>query len=151
MFIQAQIGRASSSTDALYTCLLTGSGVLLVDQFTKFIADQYHLVTLNKGISFGLLEIGHPILGGALLIGLGVIVVLILQKYWRQHPVSTGLFVGGALSNIADRISRGGVRDWLPLGPLPLKNNLADWAISLAALMIIITLYQNQTPKQHQI
>lgn len=33
------------------------------------------------------------------------------------------------MSNLLDRLVYGGVRDWLTVPVLGLKNNLADWAI----------------------
>jgi signal peptidase II len=134
-------------TDILYRCLLLGSAVLFIDQATKYIANKFHLITLNPGISFGLLETEHPALSFLLLLGMGVLVAALIQQHWHKHPISTGLFVGGAISNIVDRVAKGGVRDWLPIFFLPLKNNLADWAIFLAAVLVIITVYQESRLK----
>ena len=142
----------------MYRAVLVGSTVLLVDQATKYVANKFELISINTGISFGLLEADHPTLSLLLLLGMGVIVATLIQQHWHKHPVSTGLFVGGAVSNIADRIARGGVRDWLPVGPLPLRNNLADWAIFFAAVFVIYSLHveskakpvlKHDHPKQH--
>jgi lipoprotein signal peptidase len=134
-------------TDAMYRAVLVGSTVLLVDQATKFAANKFGLISINTGISFGLFGADHPTVSFLLLLVMGVIVAALIQQHWHKHPISTGLFVGGAISNIADRIARGGVRDWLPVGPLPLRNNLADWAIFVAAILVIYTLYFESKPK----
>lgn len=139
-----------SKTDAMYRAVLVGSTVLLIDQATKFIANKFGLISINTGISFGMFSSDHPVLSVLLLLVMGVIVSALIQQHWHKHPISTGLFVGGAISNIADRIARGGVRDWLPVGPLPLRNNLADWAIFVAAILVIYTLYLESKAKPVQ-
>jgi lipoprotein signal peptidase len=138
-----------NKTDLFYQCVTIACGVLVIDQLTKFIANKFGLVSINTGISFGFFSTEHPVLGFALLVVLGILVVAVIQKNWQNHPISTGLFVGGALSNIADRIARGGVRDWLPLGFLPIHNNLADWAIGIAAILVIINLFRDE--KKHRV
>lgn len=134
--------RPQNTADTLYQCLLIGSSVLLVDQATKHVANKQGIVSLNPGISFGMFSAEHPVISFLMLLGMGVIVSNLIQQHWRKYPVSTGLFVGGAISNITDRIARGGVRDWLPVGPLPLRNNIADWAIFVAALLVLWNVYQ---------
>jgi lipoprotein signal peptidase len=131
-----------TQTDILYQALLIGSAVLLIDQGTKHVANKFGLITLNPGISFGVFGYEHQSISFLMLLGMGVIVMTLIQQHWHKHPVATGLFVGGALSNIVDRIARGGVRDWLAVGPLPLKNNIADWAIFCAALLVMYALYK---------
>lgn len=60
---------------------------------------------------------------------------------WRNmQGIFTGLFIGGAVSNIIDRIYFGGVRDWFPIPFVGLRNNLADWAIFLAVFLSVVQL-----------
>ena len=56
----------------------------------------------------------------------------------NKYPIVRGLFLGGAMSNIMDRLVIGGVRDWLPVPVLGLRNNLADWAIVGALIIFLI-------------
>lgn len=150
--------RPQTAVDTLYQCLLVGSSVLLVDQATKHVANKMGMVSLNPGISFGMFSAEHPVISFLMLLGMGVIVSSLIQQHWRKYPISTGLFVGGAISNIVDRIARGGVRDWLSVGPLPLRNNIADWAIFVAATLVLWNVYQesrvharsNRTQKTHR-
>jgi lipoprotein signal peptidase len=53
------------------------------------------------------------------------------------HPRVIGLFLGGAVSNIIDRVFFAGVRDWMTLPVLMVKNNMADWAIFLAVVWLL--------------
>jgi lipoprotein signal peptidase len=132
-------------SDILYRCLLVGSTTFLLDQLSKFIAKFFVPMSINTGISFGLLSADHPLSSTLLLMALGVLVVFVIQKYWHEHPIATGLFLGGAISNITDRIRYGGVRDWMPLGIFSIRNNLADWAICIAAAMVVIALLRESS------
>lgn len=140
------------STKALYRALVIGSVILLVDQATKKLAGLYGMVLLNTGISFGLLPADHPVLSFLLMVGLAMLIMTLIQQHWHKHPISTGLFMGGAISNLIDRLVHGGVKDWLPVGPLPLKNNLADWAIFAAVILVFLTIWKedNETLRQRK-
>ncbi len=124
----------------LYQCMLVAGIIFLLDQFSKFIVGFsrfFGSIVINTGVSFGLLRSNHLLISTLLLLVLGILVVCVIQKNWRQHPIATGLFIGGALSNIVDRVQYGGVRDWLPVGIFSIKNNLADWAICIAAVWVV--------------
>ncbi len=54
---------------------------------------------------------------------------------WVKESIAGGLFFGGALSNILDRIVFGGVRDWLSIPFTSLNNNVADWAIFIGLVL----------------
>lgn len=68
---------------------------------------------------------------------LGVLSAVSLGVAWtqrRHHPVSTGLLLGGGLSNLAERWEQGSVYDYVqfPKAPGRVKHyvfNLADFAI----------------------
>lgn len=109
--------------------LLVFGAVVVLDQFSKFLAEKSQLVTLNPGISFGLFSGIPPI-------AMNIVVLVFLggmywwwRCYWQERPIVAGLFFGGAVSNILDRIIAGGVQDWLPIPGTSVHNNLADWAI----------------------
>ena len=106
--------------------------VLVVDQSFKWLAFQHEWfvndLTLNRGLALGL-GASVPLLVSLLLIIAVVAIVSWWQSLVHRHPVVIGLVVGGAVSNIVDRLVLGGVRDWLPVPVLQLHNNLADWAI----------------------
>jgi signal peptidase II len=117
---------------------------LLVDQATKYWAVQNGWVIWNEGVSFGLL--GNKWLSLAVMM-LGLLVLarfLVLKSWFQKYPISTGLLLGGAVSNFLDRLLFGAVRDWLPLPllSLSLKNNLADWAVCLSLLILAYRLFQ---------
>ncbi len=111
-------------------------GVVLLDQFSKYVvATEGGIVVINQGISFGWRPAGEWLTIGLLAV-VGLLLIL-AQRYWRRAPNTSGLFFGGVFSNLLDRFFFGGVRDWLPLPGLGLYNNLADWAIAMAVILLI--------------
>ena len=113
-------------------------GVILCDQLSKWYFTQDSALVLNSGVSFGL----GGALSGTTLVGLlGCVLVGLTwwqRKYLFRHPVATGLFLGGAISNIFDRvIQEGTVRDWIRIPGTQLYNNVADWAIFIGWCMFL--------------
>jgi lipoprotein signal peptidase len=106
---------------------------ILFDQISKQLSSQ---VVLNTGVSFGLFS--GPLLT-LLLIGIFIAIAFSYGKTFVQiSPIATGFFSGGAFSNILDRVIYGGVRDFLPVPLLGIRNNLADWCIILSLLWIFL-------------
>lgn len=106
-----------------------------VDQISKYVAQQQVKIILNQGVSFGLFP-GPllPLATSLVLIVLGIY----SWKVWRgAAALPTGLLLGGAFSNLIDRLVYGGVRDFLPVPFLGINNNLADWCIVLSLLWIL--------------
>ncbi len=117
---------------------------LVADQVTKHVASLRGIVEINPGISFGFFS--------GFWLTLALIAFFFSFYQWschtwqRSYPLLMGLLLGGALSNIVDRLVLGGVRDFLPLPflqflSLPfadIKNNLADWFIVVSLLLIFL-------------
>ncbi len=136
--------------------------VILIDRFVKFLIvvnlDFYETIQVfpffnitlikNTGIAFSLFQGGnsHMILINS---------VVILFISWilysgRQEPkilrVAYAFIIGGALSNMWDRIVYSGVIDYLDFKVWPVFN-VADISISAGAILIvynIITSYKNK-------
>jgi len=93
----------------------------------------------NRGVAFGFLPGHHTIV--TVVIGVAVAGLL---AYFLRHAtrpwmwLPTGLLVGGAIGNILDRLRDGSVTDFvkLPLGWPPF--NLADAAIVLGVLLLVL-------------
>lgn len=126
---------------------LLAIAVIVADQVTKFLAGSWGWVSLNGGISFGLLEnVPSYVLSLSLLIMIFVSWV-VYRRAWQKEPLAAGFFLGGAVSNLIDRILWSGVRDWLPLPGTNLHNNLADYAILIGlALLIVHTFVHTANP-----
>jgi signal peptidase II len=92
----------------------------------------------NTGIAFGAFTGASAILIGLTIVAL--IAVLAYVSNGRTGPrmwVSSGLLIGGALGNLADRIRIGAVIDWVDL-PLWPTFNLADAAIVAGVLCLVL-------------
>jgi signal peptidase II len=132
---------------------LVAIAVVAIDQLTKravrsgIVPGEEHRLlpgvqlvdTHNHGVAFGFLP------GDQLIVTIVIgIALLALLAYFARHTarpliwLPTGLLIGGALGNIVDRVEEGSVTDFikLPLGWPPF--NLADAAITLGVLLLII-------------
>lgn len=107
---------------------------LVLDQGSKLWAAFHASLVINTGISFGLFS--GPLVTIALLIGFVALFEYSCPRWHQPYPIASGLLLGGALSNIVDRIVVGGVRDWLIIPYTGLSNNLADYAIIIALVWI---------------
>lgn len=109
--------------------------VLIIDQVTKSIASLQGSVVLNTGVSFGMFN------SSWMTVALIVFYIWLFEwtcpRWHRQYPIATGLFLGGGLSNLVERVAIGGVRDFLSIPILSMSNNLADWAIFIGLAWIL--------------
>ena len=99
----------------------------------------------NKGINFGLLNMGDD--GRWVLIALSIVVVIFVIIWTRRAqgwliPIATGAIVGGAMGNVFDRVVYGAVADFLNMSCCGIQNpfafNIADAAIFAGAVILII-------------
>lgn len=125
-------------------------GAILLDQVTKTWASSMggagsfgaagqmilEQGNLNKGISFGLFSSFPSWL--VIMVSIGILALLhnAFLSLWKKYPYVAMLFFAGGLSNAIDRVVLGGVRDWLPIPFIGLYNNVADWYIAIAVILI---------------
>lgn len=132
--------------------LLIGAAVFLADQAAKaavlarlspgesvpVIPRVFSLtLTRNPGAAFGILPDRTPFFIVVTAILLGAIVVY-LRREGRPVPAlaaGTGLILGGALGNLADRLRWGTVVDYLDFHYWPVFN-LADVALTVGSLLL---------------
>ncbi|MBK5931905.1 signal peptidase II [Halochromatium salexigens] len=96
--------------------------------------------------------------GFAVLVTLALVVWLLrLQANERLLAVGLGLIIGGAVGNLIDRVVFGHVVDfiqiYMPVIPLRLFNpwpafNIADSAISLGVMLLLIDTARGERPRQ---
>ena len=97
--------------------------------------------TRNNGVAFGFLPGSHVAV--TIVIGLALVALLV---YFALHSrekliwLPTGMLIGGAVGNVADRIRDGAVTDFikLPLGWPPF--NVADMSITLGVLILFLVI-----------
>lgn len=101
----------------------------------------------NRGVAFGLA-------GGA---GTGLVLVTlaalaVIGYLFARNPtrpgmwIAVGLLAGGAIGNLADRVRRDAVTDFVAVGSWP-PFNLADVAITLGVLLLVL-LYLRDAEQQ---
>nr|WP_279343535.1 signal peptidase II [Fundidesulfovibrio terrae] len=148
------------------------AGVTLLDQITK-LQVQKHLVlytsreiipgffnlvhTLNKGAAFGFLNRPDTSWQTYFFIAATALaVVIVLNLLSKAEPgaklfiIALGLILGGALGNLIDRMRTGQVVDFLEfyLGSFVWPAfNVADIAITLGSLAMILSFYGRKRPK----
>lgn len=90
----------------------------------------------NTGIAFGFLQ-GNNILLSAISIAVAALIIFYRKKLKQGlESAAAALILGGALSNLMDRIFRGAVVDYISIKGVP-TFNLADAALTAGAALII--------------
>lgn len=71
-----------------------------------------------------------------------------LEQWWTRPTLIlfTGLFIGGAIGNLADRVALGYVRDWILLFQTSVLN-IADLGILVGCIGIFVLLRPRPLPK----
>ena len=96
--------------------------------------------TFNEGVAFGLFQGIGPWVGWLtilLVIGMLVYLVQTPKSEWVTR-LGLGLLIGGALGNMVDRIVNGRVLDFIESPLRPGIFNVADIAINVGMVIIII-------------
>lgn len=149
--------RAKLLLFAVFSCAI----IIFLDQFTKqlvlssgeivrnggvIITPFFNIVlTLNKGISFGMLS-QMPWMTPNILSLLAIAIVLILAIWlWRTTEAWTslalGIIIGGAIGNLIDRLRYGAVVDFLDFHLNDLHwpaFNVADAAVSIGVAILLL-------------
>lgn len=126
--------------------------IITVDQLTKFLVTKYVPQKLgndyfaleiveNTGMAFGFNS------GNTKNIVLSLFVIFIIITFIKNQRelletnvlVAISMVLGGGISNIIDRIFRGGVLDFIKMPIIP-NFNIADMCITVGWLLIVIFL-----------
>jgi signal peptidase II len=107
----------------------------------KFLPGVQLVNTRNNGVAFGFLPGSH--LAVTIVIGVALLALLVyfaLHSRERLIWLPTGMLIGGAIGNVADRVRDGAVTDFikLPLGWPPF--NVADMSITLGVLILFLVI-----------
>jgi signal peptidase II len=117
--------------------LAAAAGVLAVDQASKAMVLRGPAPRGALNVRPGLVSLPTPAAAALLLVvvvALVAVVALAPVRLGTPEAAGLGLLVGGAASNLADRLVRGGVVDFIALGRWP-AFNLADAAMVAGALL----------------
>ena len=145
--------------------LVISLAVLVLDQWTKWLVETHlagrdsvevvpHLLNFihvrNTGVAFGLFAAHGDAVGTWILTGLGMAALVFVGYYFKVVPISDrpllvalALVLGGAVGNLVDRVTTGGVTDFIDfyVGTYHWHTfNVADSAITIGiALMVLST------------
>ena len=103
----------------------------------------------NKGASFGMFQDGKVVLSIlAVLVILGAIYYILTVDFadgWML--TAAGLYIGGAIGNLIDRLTIGSVTDFVSVGTFYIFN-VADASIniSVAMLLLILWIHERRRP-----
>lgn len=97
--------------------------------------------TVNTGIAFSLFSGSTGTIAVLTLVAIAVIAVVLVSfgGHHRLVPVGGGLLLGGSIGNLIDRIGRGGVTDYVAIGPWP-PFNVADMAVTVGAVLLVLAI-----------
>lgn len=132
--------RNSETLGYLFLTLL----VIALDQGFKLVSTHYFEVVKNYGIGLGLFSSQTFYL---VVLGFGALAMVLLKN---SLSFASALLLGGAVSNLMDRLRFGYVVDYIDIGSLPVFN-LADVAIVIGAVLLVkdlSTKSQARNPKQ---
>ena len=126
------------AADQVVKALVTGS--LERGEERAIVAGIKLVNTRNSGVAFGQLQ------GGGVIVACVIAIALCaLLAYFARHArrrlmwLPTGLLLGGALGNIADRIREGAVVDFLKVPYWP-AFNVADTAITVGVVILLVVM-----------
>ena len=103
---------------------------------------------MNEGVAFGFLGEGDR---GAVLAVTAAALALVLVWFMRDPTrpwswLAIGLLAGGAIGNLADRLFRDAVVDFIDLPAWP-SFNLADIAITAGAALLVLSAFAHDEPE----
>ena len=158
-------GRGAAMRSGVLSALIV-AGVIVLDAATKQWArtafgegvpievTTFFSLTLsyNRGVAFGLLSTTSTAVVAAVS---GAITVLFGWWWWREKNslarIGLSLIVGGAVANLADRLARGAVTDFLDAHAAGLHwptFNLADAALTIGVLLLLaVSLRKSAAPE----
>jgi signal peptidase II len=127
--------------------------VLVLDQVTKLLVDGniargdsaelilgIRLVNVrNTGVAFSSFQGSGALIG--VIVGIALIALLVYFSRNASKPLvwlPTGMLLGGAIGNVVDRIREGGVIDFIKVVDFWPAFNVADSAITIGVLLLLL-------------
>lgn len=144
-------------------------GLVALDLITKWIMSNVEFVQIipgifsfsymtNPGVAFGMgaenVALRWLVISFALLVAGGGIFAAVRYRrsVTKLLAIGGGLFIGGTVGNLVDRIFNGGkVRDFLYVEFINNTSNFADWGITAGVILLgiwILFFYDKKDVKQ---
>lgn len=134
-------------------------GILSLDQFSKFLV--YKLLTAgqsiplipgilnltfvrNTGAAFGILRnFTFIFIFAAIFIIIYIGYLIFTKQHLKVNPYMLGIFLGGSIGNLIDRLRFGYVVDFIDIHIWPVFN-IADSAITISVCWFLILMLKNK-------
>jgi len=132
---------------------LIGFGTIIIDQNIKDLFVNGYFwdsscisleLHLNRGVAFSMFEfLGENLKWIQVVLISGLFIYFIYDGYIKEFPLSIGLLLGSAISNLMDRFIHGGVVDYIAwhCGFNFAIFNYADIMINISVLSILLFSY----------
>ena len=156
-----------------YASIILTAGVLVgLDQWTKWLGkkniplntsfvpswlewlEPYARFTHieNSGASFGMFQNGNAVFIVLALVVVGVMLYYVSQMETtnKMLMVAVGLYMGGAVGNLIDRLTIGKVTDFISVGTFYIFN-VADASINIAVALLLFYLWQEERKKPKEV
>ena len=106
----------------------------------------------NSGASFGMFQNGNTIfiILAVLIVGGMIYYVSKMEAASRLMIAAIGLYMGGAIGNLIDRLTIGKVTDFVSVGTFYIFN-IADASINIAVVLLLIALWQDERSKTKEV
>ena len=132
--------------------------IIIVDQLSKFIVEKYYKdgygnenfgieIVKNTGMALGFNDgnLKNIFLMSFVIYLLISFLIRQVNQLDTKNTVAVSMALGGGISNLIDRIFKGGVVDFIKIWKFP-RFNIADISISIAWVLIVIflVLYANE-------
>ncbi|MBI3170485.1 MAG: signal peptidase II [Chloroflexi bacterium] len=138
---------------------LVAAGIIALDQWTKWLVIQSIplntswlpesmqwlspyarlLHIQNRGVSFGLFQNGNTFF---IILTTVIVVAIVYYVSHMDHPsdwmwVAAGMYLGGAVGNLIDRLTLGAVTDFISVGTFYIFN-VADASINVSVVLLLL-------------
>lgn len=138
---------------------LVAAGIIALDQWTKWLVIQSIplntswlpnsmewlspyarlLHIQNRGVSFGTFQNGNTFF---IILTTVIVVAIVYYVSHMDHPsdwmwVAAGMYLGGAVGNLIDRLTLGAVTDFISVGTFYIFN-IADASINVSVVLLLL-------------
>ena len=124
------------SSTVAYISVLAATLTIFLDQSTKWLAAKAGVLILNPGGAF---SVAHTLPSVVAWVSVAVLAMLILYypKAVAEDKILIAFILGAGFSNLADRLTMGGVRDFINLGMFT-TFNVADLILTVSTVWLVI-------------
>jgi len=106
----------------------------------------------NTGAAFGMFQNGNPVLATLAFIMVGVILYLYSKLSTNDLllRLAVGLYLGGVIGNLIDRLTLGKVTDFISVGTFYVFN-VADSSINVAVVLFLVSFWIKERQEKRKI